>query len=176
MKDRHRMPDIPDRVCIIGAGAIGTFLAARLAQHEEVTLVERNLITPRRQEVRITGILECQGEVDLSPHIVDADLVMIATKAIHLETVIPLLKDSIAPLIFWQNGLGINHLLKSQPDETQSAEQSLIRAFSWMGVVREAPYTVRCNAFSRIAIGLIQDGRHSNSSNLQKVRTALTQS
>lgn len=160
-------------ICIIGPGAIGLFLAARLAQQERVTIVGRNLAAPTRQEVRITGVLECQAEVDLSPHPVDADLVMVATKAIHLDAVIPSLKECSAPLVFWQNGLGVNQLLR-----TQLPDASLIRAYSWMGLAREAPYTVRCNAFSRIAIGSLQADRQNDGDNddAQLVRAILIQS
>jgi ketopantoate reductase len=140
-------------ICLIGPGSVGLFLAAHLAQHEQVTLVGRNFTAVTKQDVRVVGLLERQAQVGISPHIVDADLIMVTTKAIHLESVIPLLKNCNAPVVFWQNGLGINHLAK-----TQLPGVPLIRAFSWMGVVGEGAYTVRCNGFSHIALSLLQGG------------------
>ena len=138
-------------ICIVGPGAIGLFLAARLAQHEQVTLVGRNVASSTTQIIRVVGSLECQAEVGISPHLVEADLVLVATKAIHLETVIPSLKKCTSPVVFIQNGLGINHLAR-----TQLPGVPLIRALCWVGVVREAPYTVRCNGFYRLALGSLQ--------------------
>jgi len=138
-------------ICIIGPGSIGLFLAAHLAQHEQVTLVGRSFTAATKQCVRVVGLLECQAEVDINPNIVDADLIMVTTKAIHLDAVIPLLKNCRSPVVFWQNGLGINYLAK-----TQLPGVPLIRAFSWMGVVGEGPYTVHCNGFSHLALGLLQ--------------------
>jgi 2-dehydropantoate 2-reductase len=138
-------------ICIIGPGSVGLFLAAHLAQHEQVTLVGRSFTTATKQNVRVVGLLECQSEVDISPNIVDADLIMVTTKAVHLDAVIPLLKNCRSPVVFWQNGLGINHQAR-----TQLPGVPLIRAFSWMGVVGEGPYTVRCNGFSHIAVSLLQ--------------------
>src|SRR6266480_3461347 len=136
----------PMHICLIGPGSVGLFLAAHLAQHEQVTLVGRNIVAATKQDLCVTGLLDCQAEVDISPQVVEADLVMITTKAIHLEAVMPLLKNCRAPVAFWQNGLGINYLAK-----TQLPRVPLIRALSWMGVVGDGPYTVRCNGFSRIA-------------------------
>jgi len=138
-------------ICIIGPGSVGLFLAAHLAQHEQVTIVGRNITATIKQEVRVVGLLECQAEVTISPQLVEADLIMVTTKAIHLEPVILLLKNSKAPVVFWQNGLGINHLVK-----TQLPGIPLIRALSWMGVVHDAAYIVRCNGYSHITLGSLQ--------------------
>jgi 2-dehydropantoate 2-reductase len=138
-------------ICIVGPGAIGLFLAARLAQREQVTLVGRNVTSSNTQLIRVVGALECQAEVSISPHLVEADLVLVATKAIHLEAVMPLLKDCTSPVVFIQNGLGINHLTR-----TQLPGVPLIRGLCWVGIVRDALYTVRCNGFSRIALGSLQ--------------------
>jgi 2-dehydropantoate 2-reductase len=65
--------------------------------------------------------------------------------------VIPLLKNCASPVVFIQNGLGINHLAR-----TQLPGVPLIRALCWVGVVRDGPYTVRCNGFYRLALGSLQ--------------------
>lgn len=138
-------------ICILGPGSVGLFLAAHLAQHEQVTLVGRNVRAARKQNVRVVGMLECQAEVNLCPHLVEADLLIVTTKSIHLESVIPLLNDCKSPVVFIQNGLGINHLTRKELPGVP-----LIRALSWLGVVREASYTVRCNGFSHISLGALQ--------------------
>ena len=138
-------------ICIIGPGSVGLFLAAHLAQHEQVTLVGRNVTEVTKQMVRIVGMSGCQAEVNLSPHLVAADLLIVATKSIHLEAIIPLLKDCKSPVVFIQNGLGINHLTRAELPGVP-----LIRGLCWFGVVRDASYTVRCNGFSRIALGCLQ--------------------
>ncbi len=138
-------------ICIIGPGAVGLFLAAHLAQHEQVTLVGRDVSESTKQNVRIVGMLECQAEVNLSPDLVTADLLIVTTKSIHLESIIPLLKDCKSPVVFIQNGLGINHLTRAELPGVP-----LIRGLCWFGVVRDASYTVRCNGFSRIALGSLQ--------------------
>jgi 2-dehydropantoate 2-reductase len=138
-------------ICILGPGSVGLFLAAHLAQHEEVTLVGRHVRATTKQNVHVVGMLECQAEVNLSPHLIEADLFILTTKSIHLKSVIPLLKDCKSPVVFIQNGLGINHLTRAELPGVP-----LIRGLCWFGVVRESSYTVRCNGFSRIALGSLQ--------------------
>jgi 2-dehydropantoate 2-reductase len=145
------MRGVQVHICIIGPGSVGLFLAAHLAQHEQVTITARSITVTAKQGVRVVGLLACQAEVDTSPGLVEADLVVVTTKAMHLNSVIPLLKNCKSPVVFFQNGLGINQLAK-----TQLPGVPLIRALSWMGVVRETPYTVRCNGFSHITIGSLQ--------------------
>jgi len=139
------------RICILGPGSVGLFLAAHLAQHEQVTLVGRNVRAEGKQDVNVVGLMECQAEVNFIPHLVEADLLIVTTKSIHLDSVIPLLKDFKSPVVFIQNGLGINHLTR-----TELPGVPLIRGLCWFGVVRDASYTVRCNGFSRIALGSLQ--------------------
>ena len=138
-------------ICIIGPGALGLFLAAQLAQHAQVTLVDRHITKVTKRTIHVTGLLERETQVNLSPHIVDADLIMVTTKATHLETVSKLLMNCSLPVVFWQNGLGINHLVK-----TLLPKISLIRALIWVGVSRESSYTVHCDGFSRIVLGSLQ--------------------
>jgi 2-dehydropantoate 2-reductase len=138
-------------ICIIGPGAIGLFLAAQLAQHAQVTLVDRHITKATKQTIHVTGLLEREAQVNLSPRIVDADLIMVTTKAVHLETVSESLTNCSVSVIFWQNGLGINHLVK-----TLLPKIPLIRALIWVGVSRESSHTVHCDGFSRIILGSLQ--------------------
>ena len=142
-------------ICILGPGSVGLFLAAHLAQREQVTLVGRNVSEVRNQNVGVVGMMECHAEVNLSPHLIEADLFIVTTKSIHLQSVFSLLRDCKSPVVFIQNGLGINHLTKAKLPGVP-----LIRGLCWFGVIHDSSYMVRCNGYSHIALGALQGTNH----------------
>ncbi len=139
-------------ICIIGPGAIGTFLAVQLAPHASVTLVDRHVAQFSEQTAEVVGLFARRAQVNICPSIDGgADLIMVTTKANHLEAVSSFLGSSSVPVIFWQNGIGINQLAR-----TRLPRVPVMRGLIWAGVTREAPYMVRCAGFSRIALGVLQ--------------------
>jgi 2-dehydropantoate 2-reductase len=76
---------------------------------------------------------------------------MVTTKATHLGAVLDDLIDYHTPVVFWQNGIGINYLTQQRLPDT-----SIIRALIWAGVNYESPGVVKCNGFSRIALAKLQ--------------------
>jgi 2-dehydropantoate 2-reductase len=139
-------------ICIIGPGAIGTFLAVQLAPLARVTLVDRHAPRFSEQTVEVVGLRAGRAQVHVGPRVDGgADLIMVTTKANHLEGVSGLLGSSGAPVIFWQNGLGINQFARTQLQCMQ-----VMRGLIWAGIMREAPYVVRCAGFSRIELGVVQ--------------------
>jgi 2-dehydropantoate 2-reductase len=142
-------------IYIIGAGAIGIFLSAQFTPHVRVTLLDRHASEFATEDIEVAGLLARRAEVEIGPigvsHITDADLIMVTTKATYLETVIETLKDCKAPIVFWQNGIGVNQLIREC-----LVGMPLIRALIWAGVNRETPRLVKCNGFTRIALGTVQ--------------------
>lgn len=110
---------------IVGAGSIGCFLAAVLAQHANIQLtllcrsqqlaaLQTSGITARwpsgatqRQHVKLT---------DVASELADCDLIVIAVKATALEQTLRELREAMAskpPLLLVQNGVGIRELAGS---------------------------------------------------------------
>jgi 2-dehydropantoate 2-reductase len=107
------------RFAVVGIGATGTVLAAALLSRDpETILVDRGIAQGkalRENGIRVSGALSYEVPVrnyiheiadlkDFSP-----DVVFIATKTFHLETVLKGLKDNIGPdikIISSHNGLG----------------------------------------------------------------------
>lgn len=144
-------------IAIIGAGAIGKFLAVQLAPYACVTLVDRHATQPSVRTIEVSGLLASREEVTIGP-VSGANLIMVTTKAHHLEAVMTSLKDSNVPVVFWQNGLGINELVR-----TRLPDVPLMRGLIWAGVTNEAPHVVRCAGFSRIALGVLQGAANPES-------------
>lgn len=107
------------RFAIVGIGATGTVLAAALLSRDQETLLVGTGIEQgkalRKNGIRVSGALSYEVPVrnyihriadlkDFSPNVV-----FIATKTFHLETVLNGLKDNIGPdtkIISSHNGLG----------------------------------------------------------------------
>lgn len=142
-------------IYVVGAGAIGIFLSAQLAPHARVTLLDRHASEFATEEIEVVGQFARRTEVEIGPigvrKMADADLVMVTIKATYLETVIDTLNDCNVPVVFWQNGIGVNHLIRERLIGTP-----LIRALIWAGMNRENPRLVRCNGFTRIALCTVQ--------------------
>lgn len=105
------------RIAVIGAGAMGTSLAAITARHVPTVLVARDTARKRRIEsagVALVGALESEGRPEVVASIADLagihpiDLAFIATKT----TAIPAVCDEMRPhlrelpyLVSYQNGI-----------------------------------------------------------------------
>ncbi len=135
------------RICVFGAGSLGSAIGALLAGHHEVTLVGRSVnVSPIK-----TGGLNLQGAVtgtvkmdarDSVEGIVPPDLLLITTKAYSTSSVIDAcdgwLRDDTKVLTL-QNGLGNLEMLRAWRGEmafggTTTMGSSLIEP----GIVRIA--------------------------------------
>jgi 2-dehydropantoate 2-reductase len=144
-------------VVVVGAGAIGAFLAARFSTLTDVLVITRPQWV---QELSESG-LELRGFMPghFMPRVTtwSPDLrlpagayVFVTVKAYHLKEVLPLLKGFLEPdhrIVLCQNGLGIEELAREiLPDHP------LIRAACWLGVTREGPTLARVTGVGHIEL------------------------
>lgn len=142
-------------IVVIGAGAIGAFLAARFSTLTDVLVVTRPQWV---KQLRETG-LELRGfmpghfmpRVDTwSPELSlpEGAYIFVTVKAYHLKEVLTLLKGYLNDshkIVLCQNGLGIEALAREVlPDHP------LIRAACWLGVTREGPSLARVTGVGHI--------------------------
>src|SRR5690606_34512104 len=134
----HSRAASPRPVWIVGAGAVGLHLAARLAGVTSVTLVARG---PRTQALAAAGfsltgaeersarveVVGIAGDWQVPPEAV----VLVAVKATQLAETLAALGSRVAPgplLGLCQNGLGIAELARQA-----APGASLVRVACWLG-------------------------------------------
>lgn len=141
-------------ICVIGAGSIGMFLAARLAIQNSVILVDRHARERSLCQIKIVGKFETAQDVVVTPYVEPAEIILVTTKAMDLVNVCRGLQQvGSTPIIFFQNGLGVNTLVRDLLPSRHVA-----RGLIWAGITREGHKTVRCNGFSRIALVPLTSG------------------
>ena len=131
-------------VFVIGAGAIGLYLAAHLSHVADVTLVARG---PRAERLASDGFELAgadTGAFRLPVKVLDADfklppeaIVVIATKATDLEKLVGPLAAVLHPdqaVALVQNGLGVYKFA-----HTYLPAAALVRVTCWVGVALEGP-------------------------------------
>lgn len=100
------------RIAVVGAGALGSFISAKLSQGHEVTLIAREwqVKTIKEKGLRITGytnITSCPAVVSNSQHLEEQDLVILAVKSYQtgdaVKDHLSLIKKSC--VLSLQNGL-----------------------------------------------------------------------
>ncbi len=113
-----------ERVCIVGAGAIGSLLVGHLG-----TIIDTTVLT-RRQEhadalnrdgLKVSGKSELQAKVQASTDpadLGDIDLVIIATKALAVEASAKMIAGHFpnAHVLMIQNGLGCEEMVHKHGD------------------------------------------------------------
>jgi 2-dehydropantoate 2-reductase len=106
------------RVCVVGAGTIGSLFAGHLAQVAEVSVVTRRADHARalRRGLRVSGKSNLQARVqadDDPAALPPADLVILACKATQLERVAASLEGRFpgAVVMTVQNGLGAEEIV-----------------------------------------------------------------
>ena len=125
------------RVCVVGAGVIGSLYAAHLARVAEVSVLVRRV----EQAAALRGGLRISGKSDFTASIqatADAadlpefDLAIVATKATDLEAAAERLAGRFAgaTMMTIQNGLGAEEILRAHGD------WPLISAVTFMSGVR----------------------------------------
>ena len=129
-----------DRVCVVGAGVIGSLYAGHLAQVVEVSVLTRREEQARALKslgLRISGKSELQAKVAASTdpgELPDPDLVIVATKATDLEAAARRLAGNFpsATVMTIQNGLGAEEIVRAQ------GAWPIISAVTFMSGVRHS--------------------------------------
>jgi 2-dehydropantoate 2-reductase len=127
-----------ERVCVVGAGVIGSLYAGHLTHVAEVSILTRRGEQARKLGeggLRISGKSEFTAEVFATAdpdELADADLVIVATKATQLEDAAGALAGRFptAAVMTIQNGLGAEELVRTRGD------WPLISAVTFMSGVR----------------------------------------
>jgi 2-dehydropantoate 2-reductase len=144
----------PSRVVILGGGAIGSVLAAALAQKPG----QETVLVGRRDHVRavneagltvegmFTGAVRLQASEAVDFPLEDV-LLIVTVKAVDLEAaladVVPFLRPTTA-LLLLQNGHGIRKLALEALRGSPARPQSVFIGIVAMGVTFIAPGHVRC--------------------------------
>lgn len=112
------------RVCIVGAGSIGSLYAGHLASVAEVTILtrrEEHAARLNREGLRVSGKSQRHANVYASTNpdeLGAVDLVIVATKTIHVEQSVSRLRGYFpnALIMLAQNGLGCEELVARYGD------------------------------------------------------------
>jgi 2-dehydropantoate 2-reductase len=139
------------QVAVVGAGAIGTLYAARLAREHEVILVTRR---PEQAEairasgIRITGLEETIVRVEATARVATLDagaLVLLTTKVYDnvsaIEPLVPALSDGNV-IVCLQNGLGGEALVK----DATGGRCPVLRGITNFGAIFVSPGVVNLKA------------------------------
>jgi 2-dehydropantoate 2-reductase len=161
------------RVCIVGAGAIGSLYAAHLAQVAEVVVLtrrEEHARALRENGLRVTGRHDFTADLDATPdpaELGDADLCIVATKATHLDQAAAALEGRLpgATVMTVQNGLGAEEIVRRYGDwqlisavtfmsgnrRGDSEVEYILDTETWLGPYGDTPYEVVERAADLIA-------------------------
>jgi 2-dehydropantoate 2-reductase len=112
------------RVCVAGAGAIGSLFAGHLAQVCDVVVLvrrEEHASALREHGLRISGRSDLQSRVDATvdpAELGDVDLVIVATKGTDVDAVASRLEGHVtaATVMTSQNGLGAEEIVRAHGD------------------------------------------------------------
>jgi 2-dehydropantoate 2-reductase len=129
-----------ERVCVVGAGAIGSLYAGHLAQVADVTVLTRR---PEHAAALNAGGLQVSGKSDLSVRVTashvpegidDVDLAIVACKAVDLPGTAEKLRGRFgrAAVMTVQNGLGAEDVVR------RHGEWPLISAVTFMSGTRRS--------------------------------------
>lgn len=132
------------RIVVFGAGAIGTYYAARMAPGHEVTLIARraeHAEAIRRHGVRITGGEQDTVPVDVAPSVEalpPRTLVLLTTKVYDNDAAARSLAPALAPdtiLLCLQNGLDGERIVR----DAVNGRCQVLRGITDVGVTLGAP-------------------------------------
>lgn len=145
-----------DAVWIVGAGAIGQYLAARLAAVADVTLVSRGERTSalRERGITISGRERAHARVTVvaaedRPTVPPGALVLVTTKITQLEGALGSVTLSPgATVALCQNGLGIPAVAAPH-----AVGATLVRVACWFGVSQAGPTEVALAGMFQLELG-----------------------
>jgi len=144
------------RVCVVGAGSLGSLLAGVLASAADVTLVGRpaDVEAIEADGLRVTGSVERHVHPDVSTEPpATADLAVVAVKAFDTEAVARQLADSdLDGVLSLQNGLGNEEALAAHLD------CEVLAGTCTYGARRREPGHVECTGVGEVALGAREGG------------------
>jgi 2-dehydropantoate 2-reductase len=129
-----------ERVCVVGAGVIGSLYAAHLARGAEVWVLTRRLehaVALAREGLRVSGKGEFTATLSATAdpaQLPDADLAILATKATDLAAAVEHLSGRVpsAAVMTIQNGLGAEEIVGAR------GAWPLVSAITFMAGVRHS--------------------------------------
>jgi 2-dehydropantoate 2-reductase len=153
---------VRDRVCVVGAGSIGSIFAAHLARVSDVGVVcrrEEHAAALRREGLRVTGKHDFSVSVDAATSAGDLAepwLAIVATKATDLEAAARALeghwpRTTVMPV---QNGLGAEEILRAHGEwplisavtfvsgtkHSDTQVEYILDTETWLGPYEQTPF------------------------------------
>lgn len=147
------------RVCVFGAGSLGSAIGGILAGKNEVTLIGRDphMSVTRKEGLRLTGDIRRKVRIDARHSIADLespDLIIVAVKAYDTPSVVricrPWARDDTRVLTL-QNGLGNHEQLRAWKG------RAAFGGTTTMGAQLLAPGTVRVSGLGITTVGADMD-------------------
>ena len=151
-----------ERVCVVGAGSIGSIFAGHLAQVAEVSVLTRRRDQAdalREDGLRISGRSDLQAHVASSVDPADLpspDLVIVATKATGLEQAAAAMEGQFADatVMTTLNGLGAEAVIRAHGDwpiisavtfmsgtrHDDTHVEYILDTETWLGPYEDTPY------------------------------------
>jgi len=133
------------RIGVMGAGAVGTFVAAQLAGTYEVMAIGRPEVAERINErgIRVSGRTEMHARVEASPDpadLADCDIVLLTVKAYDTSEAAALVAEAapMTMLVTLQNGLDNDESIRQAAPGLKTCA-----AITSFGVTYEGPGHVR---------------------------------
>lgn len=138
------------RIVVLGAGAIGTFYAAKLSHENTVTLVARRgeHVDTIRAGVRITGLEETTCRLDASTQLaaIEPDtLIILATKVYDSAAAVCAIAHLLRPdtlILCLQNGLQSERIVR----DLVAGRCAVLRGITDFGVILVGPGSVNLKA------------------------------
>jgi 2-dehydropantoate 2-reductase len=166
-----------ERVCVVGAGVIGSLFAAHLARVARVSCLVRredHAHALRQENLRVSGRHEFVANVDAATdpsRLGDQHLVLVCTKATGLEAAAAAIAGHFpgATVMTTQNGLGAEEIVRAQGDwplvsavtfmsgtkHSDTHVEYVLDTETWLGPYGETPFeTVEEIARLLVAAGL----------------------
>lgn len=139
------------RVCVVGAGSLGSLLAGLLASAADVTIVGRpaDVEAIEADGLRVTGSVERHVHPDVTTEPpATADLAVVAVKTFDTEAVARQLADcDLGGVLSLQNGLGNEEALAAHVD------CEVLAGTCTYGARRLEPGHVECTGVGEVALG-----------------------
>src|SRR5439155_431451 len=151
------------RVCVVGAGSIGSLFAAHLAQVAEVSVLTRrreHAEALEREGLRVSGRSELLGRVRASTEaeeLGEPELVIVACKGVDIGAVATGLEGAFAgaTIVTVQNGLGAEEIVRRHGDwplisgvtfmsgtkHSDTHVEYILDTETWVGPYADTPFT-----------------------------------
>ena len=144
------------RVCVVGAGSLGSLLAGLLASAADVTIVGRpaDVEAIEADGLRVTGSVERHVHPDVTTEPpATADLAVVAVKAFDTEAVARQLADcDLGGVLSLQNGLGNEESLAATLD------CEVLAGTCTYGARQHEPGHVECTGVGEVTLGAREGG------------------